>query len=295
MHMPDVRLHEPGSVKDACDLLRQYADRARVLAGGTDLLVDLRQNRVAGVDQLVSLRKIPGLGGIEETADGLRIGAMVTPAAAARDPRLKRLFPALVDAIGTMAGWQVRSLATLAGNIARAVPCSDLAPVFVAAGAEVLLSSGGEGRRLPVRECFVGPRKTVLRREEILTHILLPFPRPSSGISYRKFTLRGANAIAVAGVAAGLRLVKGRIEDPCIVLGAVAPIPDVSKKACACLAGKAPSPDVFEEAGRLAAGDARPICDIRGTDEYRRDLVHALTVEALTEATARARQEGASR
>lgn len=290
MHMPDVRLHEPGSVENACDLLRQYSDRARVLAGGTDILVDLRQNSVTEVDQLVSIRRIPGLNAIEETADGFRIGAMVTPTAAARHERIRKLCPALVDAIGSMAGWQIRSLATIAGNIARAVPCSDLAPVFVVAGAEVLLTAGTSERRLLVRDCFVGPRVTVFRREEILTHILLPFPRPSSGLSYRKFGLRGANAIAVAGVAAGVRLnAGGVIEEARIVMGAVAPIPYVSKKASAFLAGKTPGDEVFDEAGRLAAQDSLPICDIRGSDNYRRDLVRPLTVDALVEAVGRAR------
>jgi carbon-monoxide dehydrogenase medium subunit len=293
MHMPDVRLHEPESLKNACDLLRQFSDRARVLAGGTDILVDLRQDRVTGVDQLVSLRRIPGLNDIEETADGLRIGAMVTPTAAARNERIRKLFPALVDAVGSMAGWQVRSLATMAGNIARAVPCSDLAPVFVVAGAEVLLSAGTSQRRLLVQDCFVGPRLTVFRHDEILTHILLPLPRSSCGLSYRKFGLRGANAIAVAGVAAGLWLnVRGMIEEARIVLGAVAPVPCVSVKASAFLAGKKPAADVFEEAGRLAAQDALPICDVRGSDDYRRDLVKALTVDALNEAVERTRKGG---
>ena len=290
MHMPDVRLHEPASLKNACDLLRQFSDRARVLAGGTDILVDLRQNSVTGVDQLVSLRRIPGLNDIEETEDGFRIGAMVTPTAAARNERIRELCPALVAAIASMAGWQIRSLATMAGNIARAVPCSDLAPVFVAAGAEVLLNAGTSERRLLVRDCFVGPRVTVFRREEILTHILLPFPRPASGLSYRKFGLRGANAICVAGVAAAVRLkAGGAIEEGRIVLGAVAPIPYVSKKASAYLAGKTPGDAVFDEAGRLAAQDSLPICDIRGSDQYRRDLVRPLTVDALVEALGRAR------
>lgn len=293
MHMPDVRLHEPASVTNACDLLRQYSDRARVLAGGTDLLVDLRQDRTTGVDHLVSLRRIPGLCDIEETADGFKIGAMVTPTTAARDIRIRKLFPALVDAIASMAGWQVRSLATMAGNIARAVPCSDLAPVFVVAGAEVQLSAGSAERRLLVQDCFVGPRVTVFRHEEILTHILLPFPRPACGLSYKKFTLRGANAIAVAGVAAGLWFgTKGVIKEARIVLGAVAPTPCVSPLASAFLAGKKPADDVFEEAGRLAAADALPICDVRGSDDYRRDLVKALTVDALNEAAERARKGG---
>lgn len=295
MPMPDIRLHEPESVPEACDLMREFGESARILAGGTDLLVDLRTERVTGVDHLVSLRRIPGLSAIEETAEGIRIGAMVTPTAAERDGRVKRLFPALVDAIRSMAGWQVRNVATLAGNIARAVPCSDLAPVFVAAGAQAVLSGGAESRRLLVRDCFVGPRQTVLRREEILTHIVLPFPLPSSGLSYRKFGLREANAIAVAGVAAGLRLARGTIREACVVLGAVAPIPDVSKKAVAWLTGKAPEGAVFEEAGRLAAAEARPICDVRGSDGYRRELVQALAVEALVEAAGRAREGRAER
>lgn len=293
MHMPDVRLHEPASVNNACDILRQYSDRARILAGGTDLLVDLRQHRVTGVDHLVSLRRIPGLNDIEETRDGLRIGAMVTPTAAARHERIRERFPALVDAIGSMAGWQVRSLATIAGNIARAVPCSDLAPVFVVASAQVQLTTGTSERHLLVEDCFVGPRLTVFRREEILTHILLPFPVAAAGLSYRKFTLRGANAIAVAGVAAGVWLnAKGVIKEARIVLGAVAPTPCVSPTASAFLAGQTPGDQVFEEAGRLASQDALPICDVRGSDDYRRDVVKALTVDALQQAVERACKGG---
>ncbi|MBI2901774.1 MAG: FAD binding domain-containing protein [Planctomycetes bacterium] len=280
MPIPDLQLHRPRSLEEARDLLARFRESARVLAGGTDLLVDLRQDRVTGVEHLVALREIPGLRAIEELPDGWRFGALVTPEMVARHPRVRETFPALAEAAACMAGWQVRNLGTIGGNIASAVPSSDLAPFFIAAGGEAILTE----RRVPLKDFFLGPRRTACARDEILTHLFVPAPAPRTGISYQRFALRGANALAVASVAAMLRL-DGAIEDARVVLGAVAPIPLIAAKTSAFLIGKPTS--VFAEAAKIAREEARPISDVRGSKEYRLEIVEVLAARALAQAAER--------
>ncbi len=288
MIMPDLRLHEPSSAGEASDLLRRLGASARVFAGGTDLVPDLKLGRVTGVEHLVSLRRVPGLRSVDEVEGGLRIGALVTPNALARDPRVRALLPALSEAAQVMASYPVRNVATVGGNIASAVPSSDLAPPLIAARAEAVLSAEGT-RRVPLDGFFLAPRRTVREPHEVLTHLLVPAPPPRSGLSYRRFALREANALAVASVAAWLRLgAGGEIAEARLVLGAVAPIPDVARRAGGLLGGRPPSAALFAEAARAAREEARPIGDVRGSAGHRRELVEVLARRALAEAAARA-------
>jgi carbon-monoxide dehydrogenase medium subunit len=292
MHIPDIRLHEPRTIAEACVLLNTYCDVSRVLAGGTDLLVDLKQGRITGIEHLISIRNIEGLGAIEETGGTIRIGTMVTLNQASRSETIRTFFPALVDTLGLMAANPVRNIATVVGNIAGAVPSSDLAPFFIVAAGEAELSSGESERRVRVEDYILGPRKTVCGEYEILTHLVIPKPPPRTGRSYQKFMLREANALAVAGVAAGLILAEGTsgdIRDCCIAMTAVAPKPVIAQEACAYLKGKPPSGELFGEAAKIAREAARPITDIRGTEEYRHELIEVLTRRALEAALERAR------
>jgi carbon-monoxide dehydrogenase medium subunit len=296
MWLPDITLHEPNTIAEACGLLNEYCNRSKIFAGGTDLLVDLKQRRISGVEHLISLKKIPGLDSIEDVKDGIRMGALVTLNQASEDANIRKYFPALVNAIDTMAAYPVRNIATVAGNIAGAVPSSDLAPFFIAAGGEAELSSGGSVRTVRIQDYFLGPRETVCGEFEILTHLVVPKPGATTGMSYKKFMLRGANALAVAGVAA--MLVLG--DDPAcaisksrVVMTAVAPRPLIAHKASHYLRGKPPSEEVFMEAAQIAKQEAEPITDIRGTGEYRAQLVEVLTRRALEEALVRARIKGA--
>ena len=295
MKMPDIRLHQPATIAEACDLLERHGGRVRILAGGTDLLVDLKQGRVTGVEHLVSLNNIEGLSLIEDMKDKIRIGALVTPNQASQDPSIRRFFPALLDAITSMGAYPIRNMATIAGNIAGAVPSSDLIPVFIAASGEVLLATADSQRSVMVASYFLGPRETVCGECEILTHLLLPKPQPRTGMSYQKFMLRGANALAVAGVAAMLRLDgdgDSTIADSRIVLTAVAPRPVIAEAASGHLQGKHPSEALFAETARITRGSAEPITDIRGTAEYRSELVEILTKRALLAALSRAQAKG---
>ncbi|UCF06278.1 MAG: FAD binding domain-containing protein [bacterium] len=339
MHIPDIRLHEPRTIAEACELLNRYCDISKVLAGGTDLLVDLKQGRITGIEHLVSLRNIDGLESVEETGEAIRVGALVTLNQASGNETIRKFFPAMIDTIGSMAAYTIRNVATVVGNIAGAVPSSDLAPFFVVAGGEAELSNGESQRRMKVEDYILGPRETACGEYEILTHLLIPKPPPRTGISYQKFMLREANALAVAGVAARLTLAgsigggggagggrdvggvggtggtggdggtgdkrgtggdrstrgtgdgEGGIMDSCIAMTAVAPRPVIAREACAFLEGKEPSKEVFREAAAIARESARPITDIRGTKEYRFDLIEVLTERTLEEALSRARGE----
>lgn len=294
MPIPDITLHEPDTVAGACSLLREHAGRSKILAGGTDLLVDLKRDAVTGVDHLISIKNISELRAIEELPDGIRIGTMVTPNQAARHPLIKRFFPAFIDAIVVMAATPIRNMATVGGNIASAVPCSDFAPFFITAGGEAVLTDGDAVRTVRIEEYFLGPRETVRAETEVLTHLIVPKPGPRTAGAYKKFMLREINGVAVAGSAAEIGLGAG---DPApivrcrIVLTAVAPTPLLVREAGRCLEGNIPSEELLAEAAAIARKAAQPITDIRGTKEYRHEIVEVLTRRALQEALARAREQ----
>ncbi len=296
MHIPDFKFHEPRTVAEACELLNKYCDVSKILAGGTDILVDLKQGRVTGIEHLISIKNIEGLGTIEETKSDIRIGALVTLNQAGGDKIIRKQLPAMTDAIESMAAVPVRNIATVVGNIAGAVPSSDLTPFLIVSGGEAVLSNGESDRRLKVEDYILGPRETACGDYEILTHLVIPKPPPRTGMSYKKFMLRKANALAVAGVAARLTLAsgaKGAITESCITMTSVAPRPQIALEACEYLNGKQPSGKVFREAAIIAKKSAQPITDIRGTKEYRYELVEVLTRRALEEALTRARKKRA--
>lgn len=286
MSLSDIRLHRPRSIAEAVKLLGEMGD-SRLLAGGTDLLVDIKQ-RLVRVKNLISLQDIEELRGIEEDAGRIRIGAMVTPHQILSSGLINKHIPALADAAGTMASTQIRALATVGGNIASAVPSADLPPLLMAAEASVILDCGSP-REIGLSEFFTGPRSTVCGKGEVLTSVYIPLPARGTGFSYKKLTLREANALAVVGVAARIMLGRGKIKKAAIVLGAVAPTPFLARKASDLLNGKEPSEALFDESASLAKKEGSPISDIRGSAWYRQELIQPLTRRALDEAFARAR------
>jgi carbon-monoxide dehydrogenase medium subunit len=176
----------------------------------------------------------------------------------------------------------------MGGNFCCAVPCSDTPPICITAGAEVVLAGPQGKRSLPATGFHRGVRETVLGPGEILTEIRLPAQPPHSGASYQRFGLRRGMALAVAAVAARVDLVSGRIDGARIVMSAVAPVPLAAKRAEKELEGKKPDPDVLARAAAIAAEESQPIDDLRGSIQYRRELVQVLTTEALTLAATRA-------
>lgn len=295
MSLLNIKLHEPHSLADALKLLRELED-TRILAGGTDLLVDLKEGLVEA-KHLVSLKKIEELKNIKTQDDLIRIGALVTPNELAGSSLIQNYLPALSEASGSMASLQIRSMATIGGNIVSAVPSADLPPSLIAADASVSLVCSEDTREVALIEFFRGPRVSVCRGEEILTEILIPIPKSNTGISYQKVMLRKANALAVASVAAKITLNNGKrkIEKASVVLGAVAPTPLLALEASEGLLGKAPSDSLFHKAALAAKDECSPITDIRGSIWYRKQIVEVLTQRALKEALSRAQEGGKDR
>ncbi len=288
MYLPPLELHEATSLDEAAALLDRHAPDARLLAGGTDLLVDLKTGR-ATASHLVSIQRIGELSGVSETGEGLLIGALTTLNELDASPIVAARYPVIRDATGRMAAPQIRNAATVGGNIAGGVPCADLPPVLMVLSASVTLWSPAGERRVAVGASLVGPRETVLRTDEVLTAVTVPTPPSGQGCAYARFALRDGNAIAVAAVAAALLLdPDGTVREARIALGAVAPTPRLVEPAGALLAGRPVDDDALDEAAEAAMEAAEPITDVRGSAEFRRRLVGTLARRAIRKARARA-------
>jgi len=289
MVLSEIRFHTPETVDQALQLLGELK-KVQAMAGGTDLLVDIKQG-LKKIENIISLHRIEEIKVISRKNNEIRIGAGVAVQEVIQNPVINQYFPVLGDAAKTMASSQIRSMATIGGNISSAVPSADLPPSLIAADSLVELQSIGNSRRVLLSEFFSGPRTTVRRKGELLTSIIVPLPPARTGFSYQKFTLREANALAVAAVASRITLKKEMIEKAAIVLGAVAPVPLVASKASGVLEGMAPSPELFEKAASIAKKEAKPITDIRGSMWYRRELIQVLTRRSLDEALKRAQKQ----
>jgi carbon-monoxide dehydrogenase medium subunit len=275
-------------------LLAEHKGQAKLIAGGTDLIVDMK-NAQSWPDMLISLAGVEGLDAIEEQGGELVIGAMVTPNAILESALVKERLPALADAARTMAAYQVRNLATLGGNLCSASPSADLPPALIAAGAWAVIQNQQAETRIALRDFFTGPRQTALGVTAVLTHVVVPALPSHTGIAYHPFKLRGANALAVAASAVRLTLdKKGTIQEAVVVLAAVAPTPMVAVKAGKLLQGEQPSPELFDKAATQASRECKPIADVRGTVAHRKALIEVLTRRALDQALDRA-QEGGGR
>ncbi|MBN2562882.1 MAG: xanthine dehydrogenase family protein subunit M [Phycisphaerae bacterium] len=323
MHVPNIELHEATTLEQATALMMRHAPDARLLAGGTDLLVDLKTGRVR-LNHVVSISRIDALRGISETSDCLRIGALTTVTELDRSPIVRERYSPILDATSRMAAPQVRNVATVGGNIASAVPCADLPPILTAMNASVMLWSPIGNREVPLEAFFTGPRQTVLRKDEVLTAILVPRPSPGFGAAYARFQLRDGNTIAVAAVAASLMLEarpktsvaqasrlcshrrdggatggSGRtldndniVRDARIVLGAVSPTPKLVPAAGAVLVGGCLDEDAIDRAATVAMKAAEPISDVRGSAEFRREIVGVMTRRAIETVRRRAAGSG---
>jgi CO/xanthine dehydrogenase FAD-binding subunit len=279
--------HRPASLAEACALGRHYGSDAAFLAGGTELIPDYQRERETA-RHLIALDTIRELRGISEERGLLRIGALTTIAEVAASPFVRARLPALADAARAIGSPQIRSMATIGGNFCRAVPCADTPPAAIACAARVRLVGTLGARELDAEHFFTGARTTALDAGDVLVEIVVPAQPAHSGTSYQRFARRRGPALAVAAVAARVTLEQGRITGARIVLGAVAPTPLIAARAAALIEGEPPSDALFERAGALCAEDARPISDLRGSADYRTELVRVLVRRALHEAVARA-------
>jgi carbon-monoxide dehydrogenase medium subunit len=276
--------------RHAVALLAEHGPSVKVLAGGSDLLVDLKL-MPDGPKAVVDISRAADLKHIAITDQGLSIGALATHSEIMRSPIIKKLFPALVDAAHTIGAVQTRNLGTLGGNLVTAVPSLDSGPTLIALEAQVVILGPAGRRRLALADFFTGPRKTDLKPGELLIEILIPKKNLGKPASFQKFGLRKGQALALVNVAASVWLKgeKSRFAEPRIALGAVAPTVIRAPQAEAYLEGRAATPEAMAEAGRIAAGEGKPISDFRASAEYRRELIAVLTRRALENACALAR------
>jgi aerobic carbon-monoxide dehydrogenase medium subunit len=272
---------EPKTVGDALSLLAKHGAEAKVIAGGTDVMVDIKFKEEPG--SLVNIKKIPGLSGIKENGAGLRIGALTTIREIETSALVREKVPVLWEAAHQFASLQVRNTATIGGNIGRASPSGEtLAPLLVLdAKAKVAFADGEKTESFS--GFFQGPGQTTMGAKGLLTEIEIPYPAAGSKGVYLKHAVRGAMDIAMVGVAVMLTLDAGKnnVQDVRIGLGAVAPTPVRAPKTEAVLRGKPLTAALLKEAGALAASEASPISDQRSSAENRRWIVEALTRRGL--------------
>lgn len=278
--MQPFTYERPTSVEAVQSLLA--AGGARVLAGGTDLIPQLREGRrSAGV--VVDLKHVPEMRALERTSDGgWRIGAAVSIRALGADPAFASEHAGLLQSARLIGSLQVQSRATLGGNLCNAAPSGDGVPLLFSLGAMVEIA-GPRGRRMASAEGLPSaPRRTTLDAGEVLTAIVLPAVASRQAAKYLRFTPRREMDIAIAGSGVVVRLGEsGEISSARITLASVGPVPLRAKEAEARLTGERPTAALIAEAGGLAAQEARPISDTRGSADYRRELVDVLTRRAL--------------
>jgi len=280
--LPRFDYLRPRSIEEAFWLLREHRDRARLLAGGTDLLPQLKNRQIDRPDVLIDLKGVAGLDSIVYVEGvGLVIGALATINDIAESPAVRNHFPVLVQTALSMASPQVRNRGTFAGNICSAVPSADSAPPLLALGAKVRIKTQKTEREVLLDEFFAGPRETVIGPDEILTSIEVPETAPTSRGVYLKLSPRHSMDLAVVGAAVVGSVRDGICEDIRIAVGAVAPTPVRAPVAETMLRGQRVSPEIIDEAARNAVTQCDPINDHRASREYRCDMVHVMVKRAL--------------
>jgi carbon-monoxide dehydrogenase medium subunit len=282
----------PRTLAEAVALLAGKGDRARVLAGGTDLIVQVREGR-RDVDLLVDVKHVPEVNELAyDPQQGLRLGAAVPCYQIYENAEVSRVYPGLIDAVSLVGGIQIQSRASVGGNLCNASPAADTIPPLIAYEG-VCTIAGPEGtREVPVEKFCTAPGRTVLARGELLVNVRLPAPRRHTGAHYQRFIPRNEMDIAVVGVGAAVVLdeTRSRCIAARLALAAVAPTPLLVPEAAAVLVDGVLSDALLDRAAALAQAAARPISDMRGDAAYRRHLVGVLTRRTLQGALARARE-----
>jgi len=290
----------PQTLEEAFSLLNQHGKKAKLIAGGTDVIVLIKQKAMMP-QVLISLRGIPGLDQIRY--DGaLKIGAMVTHRDIEKSEVIRKEFAALTDAADVLGSIQIRNVATIGGNICTAAPSADTATPLLVLGTQVKIKSLSEERTVPIEGFFTGPGETILKKGEMVTELIIPKPLPNTGSAYSKLQRRLALDLPILGVSVLLSLDKGTVscsdmlcttspissilhtmekdELTCkeirIALGVAAPTPIRAVKAENLMRGKKISDELLEEVANTASVEAQPRDSIRGEAWYRKDLIRVL-------------------
>lgn len=292
MYLNQFAYYAPGAPEEALTLLSRLGGKAKVLAGGTDLLNQMK-DKLLNPAYLVDINNVDAFKGIfYEPGKGLVIGAATKISEIAQSEIIRDKYFALHQAAGELGSVQVRNMATIGGNSCNASPAAETPAPMVALGAKVVISSLAEEKEMPLAEFILGNKKTALAEGELLTKFILPEPFPNSASRYGCIGLREAMEIDAVNMAVNLVLEGDRqtVKALWLVMGSVYPRPLVSQNAPAVLVGKAFDSALAEEAARAVAGDARPISDIRASEDYRREVLPVLARRLLLEAFDAARE-----
>ncbi len=281
----------PTSVEEALDTLARYEGQAQLIAGGTDLIIELQEGRHT-VHCLVDVTRIPGLDRIERDEGWIVLGANVTFRQIKESPLLQEEARVLPEAAATVGALQIQTVATLAGNLVSALPAADGSVALLALDAEARIADLQTQVWKPVGELFLGPGKSALDpTRQMITHIRFPVPQGRHGSAWERIGRRRALVLPIlnCAVSVGLELASERFEWARISLGPVAPVPFRAKLSEAFLAGKPATIDVLRQAGEVAAGEAQPRTSLlRASREYRLEVLKVLVRQALERAVAQA-------
>jgi len=280
---------EPETIEETLVMLSKYDKRSKIVAGGTDLILQIRQKAVKP-EYVIDITRIPGLDYITfDDQQGLRLGALTTIRALETSVELQKRCPIISQAASQLGSVAIRNVATLGGNLCNALPSAETAQVLVALSAQVRIIGPNGERRLPLEDFFTGVGETVLKPNELLLEILVPKVTPHTSGMYIKHSARGAIDLAIVNIAVVMTMEPDKrvCKDARIVLGAVAPTPLRAKKAEDMLKGKKIDGSLIDHAAQVASDEARPrMGSIRGSFEYKKEMVRVLTGRAIREVVA---------
>jgi carbon-monoxide dehydrogenase medium subunit len=274
--------HEPATLAEALKLVKEHGDDANLIAGGTNLVIMMRQGLVQP-KHVIGMRKLKELRGIAPTSQGgIEIGALTTHREVERSAMVERFFPALCETFGHIATVRIRNQATVGGNIVHADPAQDPPPMLLALNAEIVVASDGKTRTVPATEFFKDFFEVAIEEGEIVTAIRIP-PQPSGAKgTYVKFLPQSKDDYATVSVAAVLKLAgDGTCEDVRIGLGALGPTPLRAPKTEAALKGQKLTDKLVADAAALVRDEVDPLDDIRGSAKYKREMARVWTERAL--------------
>src|SRR5205809_6625277 len=279
---------QPDSIPEACELFRKHGPGGHFLAGGTDLVIAIKEKGLVP-RYVVDLKKIPSLTGIREASDGsLTIGALTTMREIETSPVIRKQYPCLAQSSAEVGSIQIRNRATIGGNMANATPSADVAPALLVLNAKVKISRSGGEKIVLLEELFIGPGKTIMEPGDILTEIVIPPAAPDFRGEYIKFSPREMMDLAYVGVAVGVVVdgTRRKCRDARIALGAVSPTPIRARKAEGLILNQEITPSLAERAGEEASNECKPISDVRSSAAYRKEMVRVNTRRALLNAAA---------
>jgi carbon-monoxide dehydrogenase medium subunit len=272
---------EPTTLSECAQMLAEHKGKARLLAGGTDLIIQMEQHK-RKPEVVIYAMRIPELRGVCVGDDGsVRIGATTTLREVETSSVIREKFPVLSYAASTVGSVQIRNLATIGGNVCNASPAGDTLPALLVLGAQARIQSVNGERVVPLEEVFTGPGQTCLAPEELLVEITLPAEAANLSALYYKQCVRQAMDIAVVGVGVSVKKNNGTCEDVKIALGAVAPIPFRAKTAEDAVRGKKVDSKLIQQAAEKARAESSPIDDVRGSAAFRKEMVRRLVRRGL--------------